>query len=181
MTRTLVRSPDGNRRIGERGVEPRPPGPKPGVRASYTTPQQAPEGYPRRRLPVRVRVLRIVLRRPHLVAVAVLGHRPVVLRDPLAVREGRRASGVLGAVDELGLGDLEALRLPTAGLLDRPARRVVAHPRSGRIVVVAGDLPGLTADVGRLARGGLFLAAFEFAVAFHARFLPHGTPESNRR
>src|SRR3954447_13431330 len=104
--RTLVRSPDGT---PDWGARIRTPASRTKTwRATPATPLPSARRKPirRRALPVAVRALRIVLRRPDRVALAVLGDRAVVLGHALPVGHRRRAAWVLGAVDQLGLGDL---------------------------------------------------------------------------
>src|ERR671938_765904 len=67
IRRTLVRRSDGNC-IGERGFEPRPPGPKPGVqRRLHHSPALVGQRSRRPGSPIAVRPLRVVLGGPNLV------------------------------------------------------------------------------------------------------------------
>src|SRR3954466_12711900 len=181
MHRTLVRASDRNTELGSEDSNPGLQDQNLACNAGYTTPQRRREAYPGAPLPVRVGAIRVVLRRPHPVALAVLRLGPVVLGHPLLVGLGRGAARVLGAVDELGLGQLEPLRLAAAGLLDGPPRGVGADAGAVRVVVVARIDAGLAADVGGLGGGRLLLLALEFALAFHGWFLPHGAVRPNRR
>src|SRR3954454_14349450 len=174
--RTLVRSSDGTL---DWGARIRTPASRTKTwRATPITPLPSArrKRIPRCPLHVLVRPVRVVLRRANGVALAVLVLGAVVLGDALAVGEWRRAARVLGPVDQLGFGELEALGLAAAGLLDDPARRVGALARRKLVVVAAG----LGTDVRSLSGGLFFLPALEFSVGFHARFLPHRAGRSNR-
>src|SRR3954447_17659954 len=175
--RTLVRSPDGT---PDWGARIRTPASRTKTwRATPATPLPSArrKRIPRAALHVLVGPVRVVLRGANRVPLAVLGLRAVVLRDAVAVGQRRGAARVFGAVDQLALGELEALRLAAPGLLDDPPGGVRALAGRELVVVAAG----LGADAPRLGGRLLFLPAFEFAVAFHARFLPHRAGRSNRR
>src|SRR3954470_12658667 len=134
MTRTLVRVSDGT---PDWGARIRTPASRTKTwRATPATPLPSARRKRIRRapLPVAVRALRVVFRRAHRVALAVLRLRSVVLRDPLLVGHRRGAAGVLGAVGQLGLGEREALASAAARLFDRAPRRVLAEARGGRVV-----------------------------------------------
>src|SRR6185436_1115639 len=125
--------------------------------------------------------VRVVLRCLEAVALPVDDVRPIVLRDLLGVHRRRRPLEVLGSIDELGLGELEALGLAAARLLDRAPGGIVALARRDVVVVAARVPPRLGADARGLARRLRLFAAFEFALAFHAWFLPHRDARRNRR
>src|SRR4051794_21674687 len=153
--RTLVRSPDGT---PDWGARIRTPASRTKTwRATPATPLPSARGeaYPRAPLHVLVRPVRVVLRRTDRVALAVLSLGAFVLGDALSVGHRGRPVGVLGALDELGLGQLEALGLAASRLLDHAACRVAALAGRELVLVAAG----LRADVGGFAGRLLLLPA----------------------
>ena len=89
----------------------------------------SPSDVPKRSPLLSGRFVRVVLRGVLLVGLAVLGvERRGLLVVLAGVGDRGWAVGVLGSLDELGLGLLEALGLAAAGLLDR-APGLVADAR----------------------------------------------------
>ena len=171
-------SPDG-RKSGHWGGRTRTPdwASKVPVFASYTTPHRsrsvsAPALYPARRYPSSS-ASGSSSDVSKLSASPYDDVGPIVLRDALGVHRRRRAAEVLGPIDQLGLGELEALGLAAACLLDHAAGRVVALAGRDDVLAAARVAPRFGADARGLARSRRLFATFEFALAFHAWFLPH--------
>src|SRR3954454_21595245 len=108
--RRLVRSPDGT---PDWGARIRTPASRTKTwRATPATPlpNDAQEAYPARApLHLFLRQAGVVLVGADRVALDVLVRPAVVLGDALAVGVWRRATRVLGAIDQLGFGELDAL------------------------------------------------------------------------